>query len=195
MSYMPIDPHGGTIERYSGGGLPPDAAYPRIPSGDFPPAIGRRYGSPVYIYLAGPVTGHEGNPAIETWRQDLGRQFAPGIIGISPLRFEPARKLANDPIWGCAHSIWHKNRMDIKRCDATVAFLPKSLSGAGVSVGTILELGGVIEQDKPTVIVSDDPWVTENRVAQQSVGWIVPTLDLAATIINGLYAAYAMEVR
>jgi nucleoside 2-deoxyribosyltransferase len=147
------------------------------------------------VYLAGPITGKTIAGAND-WRYEVIRKLeAFYICGISPLRCEPARgnryTLANaDPQFGTARAIGSKNRMDVRMCDLTLAYMPKMLNDPWPSLGTISELAWAAMINKPTILVSDDPRITDHPVIDSNSGWILPTLDMAIEVIVGIFKDY-----
>lgn len=148
------------------------------------------------VYLAGPITARTILEA-NSWRDDVISKLAPhGIVGVSPLRCEPPRgeryTLSDaDPKFGTARAISSKNKEDVRRCSLTLAYLPKKLNDSPwPSIGTIAELSWAYWDGKPTILVSDDPRITEHPVINTEAGWIVPSLDEAVEIIVGVYSVY-----
>lgn len=151
---------------------------------------------PAFVYLAGPITGKTIGEAND-WRTPVIRALSPyGIVGVSPLRCEPPRgeryTIANaDPLFGTQRAISSKNIFDVKRCDWTLAYMPRHLNTPWPSVGTIGELSGAHFSGKSTILVSDDERLTEHPVMQAYSGWILPKLDDAIEVIIGVLEIYA----
>lgn len=147
------------------------------------------------VYLAGPITDRTIAHAND-WRWEMIRKLETfHIVGISPLRCEPPRgdryTIANaDPQFGTARAIGSKNRMDVRMCDITLAYMPKEFNNPWPSVGTIGELAMASMINKPTILVSDDPRITDHPVIDSCSGWILPTLDMAVEVIVGIYKDY-----
>lgn len=147
------------------------------------------------IYLAGPITSKTIGEAND-WRDSvIWRLACLGIVGVSPLRCEPARgdryTLSNaDPQFGTARAIASKNRMDVRMCDMTLAYLPREMNDPWPSVGTISELAWAAMIGKPTILVSDDQRIREHPVIDGNSGWILSTLDEAIEVIAGVYSIY-----
>lgn len=147
------------------------------------------------VYLAGAITDKTIAHAND-WRWDVARKLRyHGVVGISPLRCEPPRgdryTISNaDPQFGTARAIGSKNRMDVRMCDITLAYLPKAFNDPWPSVGTISELAWAAVIGKPTILVSDDPRITDHPVIDSNSGWILPTLDMAIEVIVGIYKDY-----
>ena len=148
------------------------------------------------VYLAGSIAGCDRTEA-NNWRNGMIHDLAGnGIIGISPLRCEPliGERYAvgyDDPRFGTARAIASKNFMDVQMCDMTLCYMPRELNERRLSVGTLIELAWAHSLRKPTVLVSDYPFVIEHPVVQANAGWIVPTLDDGIDIILGVLADYA----
>lgn len=150
------------------------------------------------VYLAGPIAGCDLGEA-NNWRKyvsDCLQQH--NIKGISPLRCEPliGERYAtgyDDPRFGTARAIASKNFLDVQMCDMTLCYLPRSLNERRLSVGTVLELGWAHALRKPTILVSDYPFLTEHPVVQANAGWILPDLNSAIEVITGVLADYALH--
>jgi hypothetical protein len=80
--------------------------------------------------------------------------------------------------------------MDVRMCDLTLAYMPKSSNDPWPSVGTISELAWAAMINKPTILVSDDPRITDHPVIDSNAGWILPTLDMAIEVIVGVFKDY-----
>ena len=150
------------------------------------------------VYLAGPIAGCDRGEAND-WRSHVSYQLRQhNIQGISPLRCEPLvgdrySVGYDDPRFGTARAIASKNFLDVQMCDITLCYLPKELNERRLSVGTILELGWAHALRKPTILVSDYPFLTEHPVVQANAGWILPSLDDAVEVITGVLADYAIR--
>lgn len=150
---------------------------------------------PVFIYLAGPICGCNHGEAND-WRQYVADRLKPhDIIGVSPLRCEPLigeRYTFDypDPRFGVPRAIAAKNRADVRRCDLTLAFLPLPVPPRVQSYGTIGEMFWADADDKPTILVSDDPYVMRHPVLDAAAGWKLDTLDEAVDVIVGVLGAY-----
>ncbi len=147
-----------------------------------------------YIYLAGPVTGHLEKDA-KQWRDTVKALLLPGIIGINPLRGEGSpsgeRYLPTDKSkLRNSKAIAAKNYYDTNNCDLVLAYLPKSYNAVRTSYGTIFELGWATGSQTPTILVTDDPTLTEHPLIDAKVNWVVETLEDAAEIINTLFGEY-----
>lgn len=154
-----------------------------------------------YIYLAGPILGCNKSEAND-WRMDMCSRFVEyNIVGISPLRCEPivgeryGTEYA-DPLFGTARAIANKNFMDVKMCDVTLAFYPAPRLDGGTkwakpSLGTTIEIGWAHALQKPTVVVSQDDFITKHPVVNACAGWMLKDLDQATELILGLLLDYA----
>lgn len=147
------------------------------------------------VYLAGPITDKTIAGAND-WRVQVYLALAThGIRGISPLRCEPPRgaryTISNaDPQFGTPRAIGSKNRMDVRMCDLTLAYLPKEFNDPWPSVGTISELAWAAMIGKPTILVSDDKRITDHPVIDSNSGWILPDLGSAVEVIVGIFKDY-----
>lgn len=149
----------------------------------------------VYIYLAGPITGSSEDAALG-WREKLTGDLSRAcehFVGISPLRCELPGADGMYPVeyaWDFAHSLTAKNKLDVARCDAVLAFLP---SGT-LSIGTVLEMGWAKGLGKTVVLVSDCDRVLNHPIIMADVpfrfdsrkdGW-----EQAIETIKGLFEVY-----
>lgn len=149
-----------------------------------------------FVYLAGPIFGVSYKEAND-WREDIKAKFLPGIVGISPMRLKSflskKRKIGHsyedDPLSN-ARAIKTRDYMDVKTCDMLLAWMPKALNEARPSTGTTMELGWADAFDKPIVLVTDDPHLIKHPLTGQAAGFIVPDLDSAAEIVNGVFGEY-----
>lgn len=150
------------------------------------------------VYLAGPIAGCNLGEANDWRRYVCGRLEPHNIRGISPLRCEPLigerySTGCDDPRFGTARAIASKNFLDVQMCDMTLCYLPAALNERRLSVGTVLELGWAHALRKPTILVSDYPFITEHPVVQANAGWILPTLTEAIEVIIGVLSDYAIH--
>lgn len=119
-----------------------------------------------------------------------------GIVGISPLRCEPPGITGvyagtyDDPKFGHARAIASKNLMDVKMCDVTLCYFPKAARNPNVSMGTIVEMAYATALGKPTILVTDDEYMTGHPLIQMCAGWVVPSLEDAAELLEGLLEDY-----
>src|SRR5690606_25056357 len=150
------------------------------------------------VYLAGPITDRTRDEAND-WRLYVTNALAPyNIQGISPLRCEPLTgdrytTSSPDPRFGVPRAIASKNFLDVQMCDITLCYLPKELNDQRLSIGTIIELAWAHALRKPTVLVTDDPLLTEHPVVQANAGWIVPTLEEGIDVVIGILGDYASK--
>lgn len=151
------------------------------------------------VYLAGPILGCNEGEAHD-WRIAVASRLrVHNILGISPLRCEPLRTARygfgnnDDPLFGTAKAIASKNQMDVRLCEATLAFLPRNWTGLPEwhqSYGTMQELAWAHAWGKITVTVSDDPDVFKHPVIGVSSGWMLRTLNEATELLIGLLGGY-----
>lgn len=134
---------------------------------------------PAFVYLAGPIQGCTYGEAND-WRKAVAAKLAPhNIIAISPLRCEPLRGErydagSPDPRFGTARAISAKNRLDVRRCDLTLAVLPSPRSKPQ-SYGTMGEAHWGDAYGKPIILCTDDPYVSEHPVLDSAVDWKLAT--------------------
>jgi len=128
----------------------------------------------VKVYLAGPMEGCSDDEML-VWRKAATLSFNDGIKSISPVRIDSTFTTA----------IITQNQYDVKECDVTLAYLPKSISDRRCSYGTICEIAWAHAQNKPVVIVSDDPYVHDHPVIQE-IGVHFDELNPAVGYINQL---------
>lgn len=149
----------------------------------------------IYIYLAGPITGQSEQGAVQ-WRELLSNALEganENFVGVSPLRCEPPDANGMYPVdydWELAHSITAKNKLDVARCDAILAYLP----GDVPSVGTLLEIGWASGSNKPVILVSNSDSLLNHPLIMADVpfrfdsrkrGW-----KDAIQAIDGLFGVY-----
>lgn len=152
------------------------------------------------VYLAGPIAGCDIGEAND-WRRSVRSLLEPyNIEGISPLRCEPItgpRYLPEyaDPKFGTARAIASKNVFDVRHCDMTLCYLPRELNERRPSYGTIIELAWAHIIGKPTILVSDDPYVRRHPVIQACAGWQLDTLDDGIEVVVGVLGDYAARIR
>jgi nucleoside 2-deoxyribosyltransferase len=155
-----------------------------------------------FVYLAGPIAGCTGGEAND-WREYVEDRLPPGVVGVSPLRCEPiigerygepgdyASHLEQiDQKFGSAKAIASKNMFDVKTCDFTLAYLPREINDRRPSYGTIIEMAWAHGQNIPVILVTDDPYLQQHPVVDATTGWILPTLDDAIEVINGVLTVY-----
>ena len=151
-----------------------------------------------FIYLAGPILGLTEGEA-KNWRQlvdDQLRLSGSNIVGISPLRCEPAidgayyKGTYDDPKFGTGRAIVAKNLFDTKTCDMALIYLPKPAEGRHQSYGTMMELAWAFALGKPTILVSDDPEILGHPVVTANASWILDSLDEAVDLIVGILGGY-----
>lgn len=149
----------------------------------------------VHIYLAGPILGCDKAEATD-WRKYVSEALAPaGIIGVSPLRCEPlvGERYGmghEDPKFGTARAIAAKNLYDVRRCDATLAYLPIATNPHWPSVGTLGELHWARALNKPTLLVTDDDRLFNHPTVDACSGWKLRDLDDAIEVILGVFSIY-----
>ncbi len=148
------------------------------------------------VYLAGSITDCTKGEAND-WRHNVSARLKEhGIIGISPLRCEPLigeryQLTHQDPRFGTAKAIASKNFFDVQSCDITLAYMPREVNERRLSIGTICELAWATALRKPTILVTDYPFVRDHPVVQANASWTLETLDEAFDVIVGVLGVYA----
>lgn len=147
------------------------------------------------VYLAGPVLDVETWEA-KNWRLWMADRLADhGIIGVSPLRCDPAVEGTYaidyaDSRFGTARAIAAKNWFDVNHCDLVLAYLPLPPPERTQSYGTIGEIGWARGLGKPVVIVTNDPRIARHPVVTAGVGWVLETLEEALDVCIGVLGGY-----
>ncbi len=158
-----------------------------------------------FVYLAGPIAGCSYKEATD-WREAVVQDFAPGIIGISPMRLkewcarvreitdvDQYREITDEAeylITGEGHAIGTRDFFDVGHADMVLAYLPETLNSRRPSWGTSIEIGWASAQRVPVVLVTDDPSLVKHPLVRTHVGWIVPTLELGVAVVNSVLGAY-----
>ena len=149
------------------------------------------------VYLAGPIMGCTRTEAND-WRIEFARQLADNDIrGVSPLRCEPligerySMEYA-DPKFGTARAIAAKNMFDVLNCDMTLAYIPKPVGGMYHSFGTVCELAWAKMAAKPTILVTDDPYIMQHPVLGANAGWLLENMEDALEVIVGVLGGYTI---
>lgn len=160
--------------------------------------------SNINVYLAGPIGGCTLAGAND-WRDMFSTMLAElgPFVGVSPLRCEPLigdryTMQYDDKRFGTPSAIQAKNFEDVKRCDVTVAYIPKDITDENgyPSVGTVCELSWAFALAKPRIIISDVPCVAQNAVVKATVPWIFEEADgfqNALDVIEGIFGIYSGE--
>jgi nucleoside 2-deoxyribosyltransferase len=156
-----------------------------------------------FVYLAGPILGQTEGQA-NNWRERVADKLKDhGIVGISPLRCEPI----HGPVYGTGYpdekfgsprAILSKNMFDVKRCDMTLAYLPKPVVDISRwpydqphhSWGTMQELAWARAFDRPAILVTNDTSIRDHPVLNASAGWVLETLDEATEVLIGILGGY-----
>lgn len=153
-----------------------------------------------FIYLAGPIAGCNKGEAND-WREYVSEkltEISPNIKGVSPLRCEPivgdVYALGyDDDKFGTPRAIASKNTFDTLMADVVLAYLPTpDLSDGGrESCGTILEIGWAHREDKPVILVTDDPHYLKHPVMDRCADWKLTNFYDALEVIQGILGIYA----
>ena len=150
-----------------------------------------------YIYLAGPVANQSQEEAT-VWRSlfsDALQGVSPNLVGVSPVRYEadvhPEDRFLGEGEYDLtlARQITAKNRLDVKKCSALLAYMPT------MSTGTLSEIGWAYGMEKPIIIVSPLTAVTEHPVLMGTTPWIFDYdggkgFRHAMEVIRGLFEVY-----
>jgi len=160
---------------------------------------------PRFVYLAGPIAGCSYKQATD-WREAVQTDFLPGIVGVSPMRlkewcrgvrkirgvkqFEKAAETNEFLMTGESHAIRTRDFFDVRESDMILAYLPKELNKDRPSWGTAVEIGWASAISKPVVLVTDDKSLMAHPLIRESVGWIVPDLQLGAEVVNSVLGVY-----
>jgi len=158
-----------------------------------------------YVYLAGPIAGATYEEATD-WRQSVADQFSPGIIGVSPMRLkewceripvirdiEQYKAMTTKEeflISGESHAIRTRDYHDVSAVDMVFVYLPKEMNERRPSWGTSIEIGWASVHHKPIVLVTDDDNLANHPLVRESVGWIVPDLELGVQVVNSVLTIY-----
>ncbi len=158
-----------------------------------------------YVYLAGPIAGTTYKEATD-WRQSVTDMFSPGIVGISPMRLkewckripviqdvEQYKEMTTEEeylISGESHAIRTRDNYDVSTVDMVFVHLPKELNERRPSWGTAIEIGWASAHQKPVVLVTDDDTLANHPLVRESVGWIVPDLELGVQVVNSVLSPY-----
>lgn len=147
-------------------------------------------------YLAGPIIGHTEDDA-NGWRDDVIHLLSPhNIRGISPLRCEPPcgeryTSQYPDQRFGTARAISSKNVFDVRTCDMLLAYAPLKFTQVKPIYGTLCELAWAHLLGKPTVLVTDDPYIREHPLINACAGWMLETVEQGVEVILGVLQDYA----
>lgn len=147
------------------------------------------------VYLAGPIVNCTSGEAND-WRKDMIARLAfHAIVGISPLRCEPAVNGRYDlgypdDRFGTARAIGSKNLFDVRTCTLALFYIPRSLSQKTPPYGTVSELAWAHVLGKPTILVTDDDFIRAHPVINCNASWLLATLKEAEEVIVGLLADY-----
>lgn len=158
-----------------------------------------------FVYLAGPIAGCDYGEATD-WREYVSGKFRNGITGISPMRlkewcqrvakitdvdqYKDIGTTAEYLISGESHAIAARDFNDVKTADMLLVNLPKVLNDRRPSWGTAIEIGWAAVHRVPIVLVTDDDNLAKHPLVRESVGWIVPNLDMGIAVINSVLGAY-----
>lgn len=158
------------------------------------------------VYLAGPIANCTFDEATN-WRDYVCANLAPGVKGVSPMRLkdwcariekietvDQYRRVTSEEeflLSGESHAICARDMFDVMNCDMVLMYLPKAMNERRPSWGTAIELGWASAFRKPIVLVTDDDKLAMHPLARESVGWIVPNLNMGIDAVNSVLSVYA----
>lgn len=158
-----------------------------------------------FVYLAGPIAGTTYKEATN-WRQFVTDRFSPGIVGVSPMRLkewckripviqdiEQYKSMTTEEeflVSGESHAIQTRDHFDVRTVDMIFINLPRELNERRPSWGTAIEIGWGSAYNKPAVLVTDDDNLANHPLVRESVGWIVPDLELGVQVVNSVLTTY-----
>lgn len=151
-----------------------------------------------HVYLSGPITGVSYAGAVD-WREYVKARLLPGIVGLSPMRGkaylakENRIKVSYDdgktPL-SSTNAIGLRDMYDATHADACLVYLPLDLKANGyLSYGTLIEMGWASAAHVPVILVTDDP-DTEHPIIRKTTSLVLPTLDEALVVLNGMFYEY-----
>ncbi len=145
------------------------------------------------VYLCGPIAGLTYGQARNGWREEFAGLLPEHIAPASPMRgknflvnagvLNSKPEMYPEHVMATAHGIVHRDRNDVKNCDAVVAcFL-----GAGkVSIGSMVEFGWADAFRKPIVTIMDADNIHQHVFVSELSGYIVPSIEEAAVLVTHL---------
>lgn len=143
-----------------------------------------------YLYLAGDIALATATEA-ETWREEVKNRLRwsrPHVKCLNPLRGE--ERPINDTKYGY-HSggtygeIFSKNWFDVKRSDLVLAVM---FTKDCPSIGTLSEINWAWCNQKPVILVTQDPRIDRHPLIKHMVPTIYGDLDSALNYIEMLTA-------
>lgn len=151
-----------------------------------------------FIYLVGPVTDCDDGEAND-WRDIVTKSLHHrNLVCVSPLRNEP-KITGRYPVSGgeflfnTPKAIATKNSFDTDMCDLVLGYLPKKYNDRRPSYGTVFELAWATWEQKPTILVTDDPAIINHPLFAEKIDWIVESFEEAIELIHGLLDVYAVD--
>jgi len=147
-----------------------------------------------YIYLGGPILGAAYSEARFGWRQYVQEHVAFGIRVLSPMRHEGHLVTHNGPIeddvvdnathfFAGSKVIFHKDVLDIRRCDVMLVNL---LGATRPSLGSVTEIGMGYALDKTIVTVMEPGNIHWHPFVTEPSALVLDNLDDAIFAVNGL---------
>jgi len=158
------------------------------------------------VYLAGPISGVSYGGCTE-WREGVRRAFAPGILGLSPMRskeylaaLETIPEAATmayavaDPmvdVLSSSRGIMTRDYFDCTGCDMVLANL---LGATTVSIGTVMEMAWCYSSRTPLVVVMEPTGNPhEHPMLREAFGFRVTTLEQGVHVINAVLGDYTHD--
>jgi len=148
------------------------------------------------VYLAGPITGTTYKKCVD-WRNTVTTELLNrGINAVSPMRGKEnmckfkgiiENDLKTDDINRTPAGITTRDHFDICNADIIFMYMP---ADQPLSLGTAIELGWADMLDKPVVLVSDSPAVTNHPMVDNIVGWKVKTLEEGIKVVYEMLQPY-----
>lgn len=158
------------------------------------------------VYLAGPITNTT-YAGCTDWRAAARRGFAPGIVGLSPMRgkeylaalpvigpdlgqgYRVDHPMA--PVLSGSRGIMTRDYFDCTGCDLVLANL---LGATCVSIGTVMEMAWCYSTRTPLVIVMEEKGNPhEHPMVREAVGWRVTSLEDAIHVVNLVLGDYVND--
>ena len=144
------------------------------------------------IYCSGHISGLTYKGCTD-WYKELQSHINSNIMLLAPMRFkqflntgEIIQGTYEHELFGTTSSIYTRDIMDVRNCDMVVANL--DLLPNKVSIGTVVEIAVAVELRIPVVLIMKDPKtnVHNHPFITKMAGWIVPDVETAGRVINGV---------
>jgi len=158
------------------------------------------------VYLAGPISGVSYNGCTE-WREGVRRAFAPGILGLSPMRAKDyLAELGTIPdaansdyqvehpmvkVLSSSRGIMSRDYYDCTHADMVLANL---LGATSVSIGTVMEMAWCFGHRVPLVVaIEPENNLHEHPMVREAISFRVPTLEQAVHVVNAVLGDYVND--